>query len=135
MSEKLALLKKKIEALREEEDRLTDAVREEEKQILLNRLNINPPQKLSRVEFSKGNTSSGPLCVSQYFLEGCSVSKYHPGVLYLWYTSEDSEDGLALEAYSDACLINFMKEHRLFLSPKEAIANAVKEMRESLSEQ
>lgn len=129
MSEKLALLKKKIEELREEECRLTDAVREEEKQILLNRLNINPPSNLFRVEYS------GPLCVAKYFLEGCSLLKYSAEILNIWYTCEDSEDGLELEAYSDTCLINFMKEYRLFLSPEDAIANAIKEMRESLSEQ
>lgn len=135
MSEKLALLKKKIEELREEECRLINLVKEEEKQILLKDFNISLPSNLFRVEFSNGNTDGGPLGVVQYFLEDFRVPNHRTNILYICYVSEDVEDDLELETYSDAYLIDFMKEYRLFLSPEEAIANAIKEMRESLSEQ
>lgn len=135
MSEKLAFLKKRIEALQKEVRELDCEAREEEKQIVLKNLSISLPNKLFKVRFSDDDQDNGQLQVAQYLIEDSFVLKHGTRILRAHYIDEHNKNGFELEITSNKCLAEFIKEYSLFLSPKEAIANAVKEMRESLSEQ
>lgn len=135
MSEKLAFLKKRIEALQKEIRELDCEAKEEEKQMVLKNLSISLPNKLFKVRFSDDDQDNGQLQIAQYFIKDYFVLKHGTRILYAHYIDEHNKDDFELEITSNKCLAEFMKEYRLFLTPEEVITNAIKEMRESLSEQ